>query len=146
MFTAMHRAPRLILTGLDLDLFADGEGNARRQSAAVMTRAANDAATTTRPIAIVCRMTIRAICQRGRVEAPAGNDSRGSPVHVLGRDTPKAHPARQKPIEEFVSERLRRPSPAQYLKSIRHGGGLRAGLLVRHASGADLGMIGGAPG
>jgi hypothetical protein len=42
----------------------------------------------------------------------ARNDSRGSPVHVLGRDTPMAHPARQKLIGEFVSERLRWwPSP-----------------------------------
>ena len=86
----MRRAPRLILAGLDLDSFANGEGNARRQSAVAMTRAANDAATTTRLMIIVCRMTIRAICQRGRVEAPA--TIAGAPPSTYRPGHPKSPP------------------------------------------------------
>ena len=52
-------APRLILPSLDLDW--DDDGNARRQSAAAMTRAATDAATTIEPMIVACTMTIGAI-------------------------------------------------------------------------------------
>jgi hypothetical protein len=52
-------APRLIRPSLDLDW--DDDGNARRQSAAAMTRAATDAATMIKPMIVACTITIGAI-------------------------------------------------------------------------------------
>jgi hypothetical protein len=106
-------APRLILTGLHLDLFCDDDGNARRQSATAMTRAVTNAAATTRLMIIVCRMSIRAICQ-GTGGKPRLGRIAGTP---RARIRPETTPARQKPIGQFVSERLRCPKHHSRLRN-----------------------------
>jgi hypothetical protein len=102
-------APRLILTGLHLDLFCDDDGSARRRSAAVMTRAATNPARTTRLTIIVCKMSIREICQGTGGKPRLGRIAGTPPCTYEARTPHKPTPARQKPIGQFVSERLRWP-------------------------------------